>query len=150
MPSGNMRTSRCSNVMLRKKCPACDRPVPARRSLCPDRWECGHCRAVLEWVESPRRLAGLVVASISAVTFLSLKQLHRYIWIPAEAGLLIFVALCTVTVYPILMLTNKLRICPGVHVCTCGYDLAGNISGQCPECGRAIMEAESNIQRDAE
>lgn len=30
------------------------------------------------------------------------------------------------------------------HCYGCGYDLTGNVSGKCPECGRAVSEATTN------
>jgi len=37
-----------------------------------------------------------------------------------------------------LLLRSK-RARPGLHHCRCGYDLIGNASGRCPECGRATQ-----------
>jgi predicted amidophosphoribosyltransferase len=36
----------------------------------------------------------------------------------------------------------RLPVTPGVCV-TCGYDLTGNVSGTCPECGTRIVEDQS-------
>ena len=36
---------------------------------------------------------------------------------------------------------RKLRF-PSGHCQTCGYDLTGNVSGICPECGKAIVEED--------
>ena len=39
----------------------------------------------------------------------------------------------------LLMWAKRVRLLPG-H-CSCGYNLRGNVSGRCPECGRAIERA---------
>jgi hypothetical protein len=49
------------------------------------------------------------------------------LWIPGVVGLGYFWFL----------LRRRRRICPG-HCPTCEYDLTGNMSGICPECGTAI------------
>jgi hypothetical protein len=44
-----------------------------------------------------------------------------------------------VTAVPTLWLwCRDLRRFPAGHCCKCGYDLTGNVSGRCPECGRAV------------
>jgi hypothetical protein len=49
-------------------------------------------------------------------------------WLPAVIiGLLV----------ALLLLRDSRRVRPGCCLC-CGYDLTGNVSGRCPECGRAI------------
>ena len=63
------------------------------------------------------------------------------IWIPAKYGLLLVVPPAV-----LLWWLDRPRIPPG-HCQKCGYDLTGNVSGKCPECGAAIAsEADA---RDA-
>jgi hypothetical protein len=40
---------------------------------------------------------------------------------------------------PFLWWLDRRRILPG-HCARCGYDLTGNVSGMCPECGKRIAE----------
>ena len=44
---------------------------------------------------------------------------------------------------------RRRRARPG-HCPTCEYDLTGNVSGVCPECGTAIQHPWKQVDRDAE
>jgi hypothetical protein len=48
-------------------------------------------------------------------------------------GVLILLAIPTV----LLWWADRRRIAPG-HCRNCGYDMTGNVSGRCPECGTAV------------
>ena len=42
---------------------------------------------------------------------------------------------------------NNRRVAPG-HCAACGYNLIGNVSGICPECGNAVPQAETKLKTD--
>ena len=48
-----------------------------------------------------------------------------------------FLSLCVVTPTAFLFYRDRRRPRPG-HSQKCGYDLTGNVSGKCPECGGAV------------
>ncbi len=70
-------------------------------------------------------------------------QFERY-WLPtyffggAGSGVIIPLwLLLLLTFIPTFILWRRDRIPPG-HCQRCGYDLTGNVSGRCPECGEAV------------
>ena len=77
-------------------------------------------------------------------------RIRGYFWIPKVSPQatwvpfgfpLVFTA--TVTVF-LFWLDRRLRRVPHGHCQACGYNLAGNISGICPECGEHIAAWEMN------
>jgi hypothetical protein len=67
---------------------------------------------------------------LPAVTWRSdLKCVQMPLWIP----LLLVIAATA-------WLWLRLRSTPAGHCRTCGYDLTGNVSGRCPECGSPATE----------
>lgn len=54
------------------------------------------------------------------------------LWLPT---LLAFIA------WLVLFLIDRRRFPPGL--CSCGYDLTGNVSGRCPECGEGVKPTVS-------
>lgn len=57
-------------------------------------------------------------------------------------GSYFLVALAILLLIPVAILwrLDRPRIPPG-HCATCGYDLTGNTSGRCPECGEPVLRA---------
>ena len=98
--------------------------------------------AVLVWAIRPR-LLGLAVA---VTAFLAsggyiLSIVHSlsafYGTGPYAGDLVISLPVPIGLVGLVLLPTRKKRIRPGY--CTCGYNLVGNESGACPECGIALL-----------
>jgi hypothetical protein len=48
------------------------------------------------------------------------------------------------TILPLIWLRARRRVLPG-HCAACRYDLTGNTSGRCPECGAAVAESAGGI-----
>ncbi len=65
-------------------------------------------------------------------------QLFVPLWIPT---LLIAI--------PSFLLWRRNRKLPEGH-CNCGYNLTGNMSGVCPECGRKLQEEGDNVTASSE
>ncbi len=62
--------------------------------------------------------------------FFWVPRIERHaVWVPLGLPLLL-----TMTVTVILFWQDRRRIDPG-HCQQCGYNLTGNVSGKCPECG---------------
>lgn len=48
--------------------------------------------------------------------------------------------LCGVaTVVVVTLIRRRLKKVPPGHCCSCGYNLTGNVSGMCPECGSPVV-----------
>ena len=59
----------------------------------------------------------------------------------ANTGLFyLYIALCTTIIVSYILLVPKPK--PPGHCSTCGYNLTGNTSGRCPECGAACEPNE--------
>lgn len=67
----------------------------------------------------------------------------RWYWLPCKGGVP-FSSTRNIAYFPFYMLLPPLLIgvwlfrprrCAKTGVCHCGYDLTGNVSGRCPECG---------------
>jgi hypothetical protein len=65
-----------------------------------------------------------------------------YVSFPVWALTLIFL------VSPVAWFYVRFRNAPASNICRkCGYDLTGNVSGVCPECGTAIAKADARTRR---
>ena len=84
------------------------------------RWEVGENDHPMRLWPVFRRFANPLVGRVSSIG------------VPLGIPLLV----CVFTII-LLMRLDRRRILPG-HCQNCGYDLTGNVSGRCPECGTAI------------
>ena len=57
------------------------------------------------------------------------------VWFPAWVPPLVLATVSYIVARPLIRVRNRRR--RGLCV-TCGYDLRGNVSGVCPECGQAV------------
>ena len=101
---------------------------------------------VLDLLRAPRRLwaavLGVVAVAVCVLTILSYPSYHKamskhgsllaYIFFSLNVGLSLSSVLMLV-VAPIVRIWT--RPYPPGHCKRCGYDLTGNVSGRCPECG---------------
>jgi hypothetical protein len=109
---------------------------------------------LLDLLRAPRRLwAGLVIVAAIAFCIVSVSSypsyrkamskhgsLQAYVLFSLNMGLYAACALLLV-VAPVLRLWRRV---PAPGQCRhCGYDLTGNVSGRCPECGRPTGEPAS-------
>jgi hypothetical protein len=62
----------------------------------------------------------------------AVTQLHIYLWVP--------LVLCVGIIAARLIVWNRQRRKPAGSCQHCGYDLTGNVSGICPECGKAVAD----------
>lgn len=68
------------------------------------------------------------------------RWLPKYLWTPQHKD--VFVPLwmpLVLVIFPTFIFWWRERRCPKGHCQTCGYDLTGNVSGICPECGEKIV-----------
>ena len=92
-----------------------------------------------------------VISTTSATTFFAAAPPNRRLtWMPSRATeplgvvrtwagntfLPLWILFVVVTV-PTFILWRRDRRHPRGHCQRCGYDLTGNVSGRCPECGEA-------------
>lgn len=117
-------------------CPRCSAPVPwPQRLLGLSPWRCRRCDALLRR-RTPTPLAATVIffsVMLGAIAFGVLTP------ISGPDALACIVGLAVIAV-PLVVLTLAERCIvawPGRHCCRdCGYDLTGNTTRVCPECGR--------------
>jgi hypothetical protein len=79
-----------------------------------------------------RHPIGVIAKVVGLLTCLAL-------FLAAVRGMFIFLPLAVLLAIPVAILwrLDRPRILPG-HCTTCGYDLTGNESGRCPECGKSV------------
>ncbi len=65
----------------------------------------------------------------------------------AGGGLFVplWIPLCALLVLTVTLARGMRRTKPG-HCLRCGYDLTGNVSGRCPECGHRISTAQGRAR----
>ena len=119
-------------------------PSPAEKALpvaSPPRWD-HRPLTVGQWVPAESRFGFGTAATISWTTenaggarryHIARSSLFAFpYWAPAVALSLLPAA------WLLRALAARRRRGPGRHCAHCGYDLTGNVSGVCPECGNAV------------
>lgn len=89
-------------------------------------------------VSPDAKIASFVAASINRMP----KWTYKFVWwpetVPFTGGMEVSVPLWMLLglfLVPTAFLWWRDRTYPKGHCCQCGYDLTGNVSGVCPECG---------------
>lgn len=134
------------------ECPNCRRPLPFKRRF-HKTWTCEQCGSTLTFggVKPllPRfaafAICVVVVFPLLSALIAAVSPLHRAPrWFYFQLPLLLLVA------YPFVKLVDRfmhrtvvILDRTGVHCRQCGYDLEGNVSGKCPECGTAAELSQS-------
>ena len=97
----------------------------------------------------------LCLANIGAILPGSIRRVKVCTWIAVSGNLALVAVLCLLygqaglLVIPapgffiLIILKNKRIVTPKGFCTRCQYDLTGNITGACPECGQAIESTES-------
>src|SRR5262245_42943453 len=117
----------------RKRCPKCRAETHWSRlfryGFPGMRWRCHGCGAMLRWDIWRHRL---VVVPFT-ILMLALGGLSTYLLprFPIEISEVLTVILIMVFFFA----AQRVLISPGPTLCDCGYDLTGNTSDVCPECG---------------
>lgn len=119
-------------MAIRHECPSCHTTVPIRYLLgLKNEWACSSCGVKLVLRERGKRnlavFASFIVLGVLIVPLL-------YVLGPFGFGLCL---LWPVLLFLAMRMSDKL-IAHGVYCSKCGYDLTGNTSGVCPECGAKI------------
>lgn len=125
-------------------CPNCKRAQPFSRhlrspGLIRKKWRCGYCNALL----SSTLIAGPTIALLVATVWATLGawllsvELSPFSYVTTVPALMVF----------FVWLNHRLVVEEVDHVvCAhCGYDLHGNTTGACPECGETYSPAESHL-----
>jgi len=118
-------------------CPNCHRPQPGKHvifgpGIVRKEWRCGYCTALLSSSALAKALMGLIAgvsfAMLSGWMISDVVELSPY-------GFVVLVCLC-----PLVVCSSRVAVVEIGHtVCVhCRYDLHGNTSGACPECGKAF------------
>ncbi len=121
-----------------RKCPRCDEPIPWRHRIRGRIWPCGSCGVRLSRLEPDPKSADTI-----AWLAISLSLLLGAGFVLAVGGLSEALSLAVIPGFVLLLfvLGSALQIAlqrcaiDGPHCPVCGYDLAGNAAGTCPECG---------------
>lgn len=120
------------------ECPVCRHPLRWTYLLQPmwGRWHCRHCRSLLG-VNALRRL--LVIGLYVPLVIAGMRSSTQGGW----SGILAVLALIA-SIVPILLLLDRPRVIEraGIRCRGCGYDLRGQATPRCPECGRELDAAE--------
>ncbi len=128
------------------ECPHCKHPTSNKRKFFGShiwaKWDCQRCGSKLAFNKTRRVIIGLAFGAIA----MPLPLLTTKI-ITSPMGLL-GIALCLLALCPIFLFLwwrlEQLVVLErrGLFCTECGYDLTGNQSGQCPECGKKLPVAD--------
>ena len=103
-------------------------------------------QSVVRWGAIFGAVAGMIVGAISLPIsqYLGLSGVAAGSIIGMVAGLCGALALRRFVHKPLQLSIRRALVERGLPVCiACGYNLTGNVSGVCPECGTAVEKAES-------
>jgi len=120
------------------ECPVCRTPLPRTYFMRTawSRWTCRHCGSLLG-INIKRRLLGVIplFALMLPLVFLAGRVGLSDWWGPAL--LILFVP-------PVLLLVDRAVVVErcGFRCRDCGYDLQGQVTPRCPECGREFDEID--------
>ncbi len=116
-------------------CPNCQRPQPFRHQftgagLIRKKWRCSYCNALLRGT----LIAGTVLPLLLCIAIVILSSWTLSIVISP----LSYVVVPSTMALNLIWLNRRLVVVEIDHVVCerCGYDLHGNTSGACPECGQ--------------
>ena len=99
------------------------------------------CAFFVPWTAPWRTPAVLALANPATYGLLAYGILGGTPWLGMMAWVWVFTAVASAGGY---YATSRLRQNRPAHLCAgCGYDLTGNVSGTCPECGRVINREPS-------
>jgi hypothetical protein len=108
------------------------------------KWRCNGCDSTLGFSMKRRFLIGLIFAPIGGVIgFLSATGLRfnsnsQFLYFGALAAFGIIATILAMKIEGIVVVEPRGIFCEG-----CGYNLTGNATGTCPECGRATPVASA-------
>ena len=121
------------------ECPHCRSRIPTKRKLIAahlwSEWRCSTCGSLLAFDQGRR--------------FLIVVGLAMGLWLVAPALVMLPLALSTVASCTYLLLAtiavwraDRIIVLEprSQHCWQCGYNLTGNVSGVCPECGTEVKQ----------
>lgn len=100
----------------------------------------------------PRYIIASILAAFISITFflgvaaLIMGHVDEFILVMFFAGGFYSLCISLLIGIPVAIFRKRRQPPPPGHCRNCGYDLTGNVSGICPECGRAI-DARSKADR---
>jgi hypothetical protein len=116
-------------------CPNCHRPQPFKQlilgpGLIRKEWRCGYCNALLKSYVIAKTVIGVLTAVLVAALLgwivSDVVELSPYVLVFA----ILFGVPCGLCLSRLVVVEIDHTVCV-----RCGYDLHGNTSGACPECG---------------
>lgn len=124
------------------RCPNCTRRTNISFTWTKPRpWYCEHCGSLLalrKWeVAHPRRWQGLISVALVVAPFTLIDWLNR-----RQFGYFAFCYYVGVALFSLAIprMQRVQIVAEGQPHCrNCGYDLTGNASGRCPECGVDVV-----------
>ena len=126
---------RASKINMIWNCPNCHRPQPLKRlilgsGLIRKEWRCGYCDALLNSYVIAKLVIGVLVGGSTA----ALLEWMVSDVVTLSPYVIVFV-ICLGA--PLVLYLGRLVVVDAGHtICAnCRYDLHGNTSGACPECG---------------
>jgi hypothetical protein len=118
-------------------CPVCHASLRWTYVMRPiwSRWRCERCGSLLG-VDGKRRMLSVLVFAVVPVGGAFLAP----VGVRDVAMLLLALAVCA----PVFLVLERARVLErcGLRCKGCGYDLRGQVTPRCPECGRDLDESE--------
>jgi hypothetical protein len=101
-------------------------------------------RRVLKWAVLALNFVALV--AVATLTVRLRAEFRGQITTPFIAGMiLMWTSVVAALIATVVFWYRNQRIPPG-HCQTCGYNLTGNTSGRCPECGQPVEGTSNQAQ----